>query len=68
MSNATNAIFPTHRILQYLIIGWILGCERLFHFQSLQGDALLAHAIGGRVPHHTLLNKDCFVLALMLKH
>lgn len=58
LSKATNAIFPTHRILQYLIIGWLLGCERLFHFRSLQGDALVAHALGGRVPHHTLLNKD----------
>jgi hypothetical protein len=58
LAKAENAIFPTHRILQYLIIGWLLGCERLFHFRSLQGDALVAHALGGRVPHHTLLNKD----------
>jgi hypothetical protein len=28
-----------------------LGYERLFHFRSLQGDALVAQAIGGRVPH-----------------
>ncbi|WP_185602159.1 IS1380 family transposase, partial [Paenibacillus sp. 598K] len=57
-AKAMNAIFPTHRILQYLIIGWLLGCERLFHFKSLASDALVAHAMGGRVPHHTLLNKD----------
>lgn len=58
LAKAANAIFPTHRILQMLMIGWILGCERLFHFKSLQGDALIAQAVGGRVPHHTLLGKD----------
>ena len=57
-AKAMNAIFPTHRILQYLIIRWLLGCERLFHFKSLESDALVAHALGGRLPHHTLLNKD----------
>ncbi|TXK84021.1 hypothetical protein [Paenibacillus sp. N3.4] len=58
LAKAANAISPTHCILQYLIIGWLLGCERLFHYRSLQGDALVAHALGDRVPHHTLLNKD----------
>lgn len=57
-SKAANALFPTHCILQYLIIGWILGCERLFHFKSLQNDALIRHALGGRLPHHSLLNKE----------
>lgn len=58
LAKAVNAIFPTHRMLQMLIIGWILGYERLFQFKSLQGDALIAQAVGGRVPHYTLLNKD----------
>lgn len=57
-AKAANAVFPTHRILQYLIIGWLLGCERLFHFKSLQSDALVAHALGGRLPHHSLLSKE----------
>lgn len=58
LAKAANAIFPTQHIIQYLIIGWLLGCERLFHFDSLQGDALVKHALGGRLPHHTLLNKE----------
>ncbi|WP_141505670.1 IS1380 family transposase [Paenibacillus luteus] len=58
LAKAANAIYPTHRIFQYLIIGWLLGCERLFHFDSLQEDALVKHALGGRLPHHTLLNKE----------
>ena len=58
LSKAANALFPTHRILQYLIIGWMLGCERLFHFNSIQDDALVRHALGGRLPHHSLLNKE----------
>lgn len=58
LAKAANALFPTSRIFQYLIIGWLLGCERLFHFSSLQGDALLQHALGGRLPHHSLLSKE----------
>ncbi|UQZ86483.1 hypothetical protein SK3146_05776 [Paenibacillus konkukensis] len=45
---AHNAIFPVHRILLYLIIGWTLGCERMFHFRKLQHDALLRRFLGGR--------------------
>lgn len=33
---AGNALFPVHRILLYLLVGWTLGCERLFHFRRLQ--------------------------------
>ncbi|WP_182914242.1 IS1380 family transposase [Paenibacillus sp. 1011MAR3C5] len=58
LSKAANALFPTHRILQYLVIGWLLGCERLYHFKSLRQDSLIRHALGGRLPHHTLLNKE----------
>lgn len=58
LAKAANAIFPTHRILQFLVIGWLIGCERLFHFKSLRQDALICHAIGGRLPHHSLLNKE----------
>lgn len=58
LAKSANAIFPTHRILQYLIIGWLFGCERLFHFKSMEGDALIALALGGRLPHHSLLNKE----------
>ena len=68
LAKAANAIFPTHRILQMLIIGWILGCERLFHFKSLQGDALIAQALGSRVPHHTLLNKELLRLGKAHDH
>jgi hypothetical protein len=58
LAKAVNATFPTHQILQYLIIGWLLGCERLFRFKSLQGDSLVGHALGDRLPHHSLLGKE----------
>ena len=34
LAKAVNAIFPTQRILLYLIIGWMMGCERLFHSRN----------------------------------
>jgi len=55
---ARNAIFPIHRILLYLIIGWMLGCERIFHFRKLHHDVLLNRFLGGRCPQHTLLYKE----------
>jgi hypothetical protein len=55
---ALNSIFPIPRILLYLIIGWMLGCERIFHFRKLQHDALLIRFLGGRCPHHSLLYKE----------
>src|SRR5690606_5868808 len=55
---ANNAIFPVHRILLYLIIGWMFGCERIFHFRKLQHDALVKRFLGNRCPHHTLLYKE----------
>lgn len=55
---AHNALFPVHRILLYLIVGWILGCERLFHFRRWQKDSLLQRFLGGRCPHHSLLYKE----------
>ncbi|MUG73060.1 IS1380 family transposase [Paenibacillus sp. JMULE4] len=55
---ARNSLFPVHGILLYLIVGWMLGCERIFHFRRLQGDALLKRFFGGRCPHHSLLYKD----------
>jgi hypothetical protein len=54
----TNSLFPVYRILLYLIVGWMLGCERLFHFQKMQHDSLLKRFLGGRCPHHTLLYKE----------
>jgi len=63
-AKAANAIFPTHTILHYLIIGWLLGCERLFHFKSLQADALLQQTLGGRLPHHSLLGKELLRLGV----
>lgn len=53
-----NSLFPLSRILLVLIIGWTLGCERLFHFRLLRDDNLLQRFIGRRLPHHTLLNKE----------
>ncbi|SMF13935.1 hypothetical protein SAMN02744102_04524, partial [Paenibacillus barengoltzii] len=32
---ARNSLFPVYRILLYLIVGWMLGCERIFHFRRL---------------------------------
>lgn len=58
----SNTLFPLHRILLYLIIGWTLGCERLFHFRLLQKDSLLCKFLGGRCPHHTLLGKQLYRL------
>ena len=55
---ASNSLFPLYRILLYLIIGWILGCERLFHFRRLQQDSLVKRFLGGRCPHHSLLYKE----------
>lgn len=55
---AINAVFPIQRIVLYLIIGWMLGCERIFHFRKLQQDVLLRRFLGGRCPHHSLLYKE----------
>lgn len=55
---AHNAVFPLHRILPYLLVGWMLGCQRIFHFRKLQYDALLRRFLGGRCPHHSLLYKE----------
>ncbi|MCP3776116.1 IS1380 family transposase [Paenibacillus sp. MZ04-78.2] len=55
---AHNSIFPIHRILLYLVVGWMLGCERIFHFRKLQHDALLNRFLGGRCPHYSLLYKE----------
>ncbi|WP_332306823.1 transposase [Thermobacillus composti] len=55
---ANNSLFPVYRILLYLVVGWMLGCERLFHFRKLQQDSLLKRFLGGRCPHHSLLYKE----------
>jgi len=55
---AGNSLFPVHKILLYLIVGWMLGCERLFHFRKLQHDSLIRRFLGGRCPHHSLLYKE----------
>lgn len=55
---AGNSLYPVYRILLYLIIGWTLGCERLFHFRKLQYDPLIRRFLGGRCPHHSLLYKE----------
>ena len=55
---AGNSLFPVYRILLYLIVGWMLGCERLFHFRKLQHDSLIRRFLGGRCPHHSLLYKE----------
>jgi hypothetical protein len=57
-TKAKNALFPVYRILLYLIVGWILGAERLFHFRKWQQDSLIKHFLGGRCPHHSLLYKE----------
>jgi hypothetical protein len=57
-TKASNSLFPVYRILLYLIVGWMLGCERLFHFRKLQHDSLIKRFLGGRCPHHSLLYKE----------
>ncbi|AQS57323.1 MAG: IS1380 family transposase [Novibacillus thermophilus] len=53
-----NTLFPFFKILMYLLVGWLLGCERIFHFRSLRDDSLVRRFLGGRCPHHTLLYKE----------
>jgi hypothetical protein len=65
---AHNSLFPVYRILLYLIVGWMLGCERLFHFRKLQHDSLLKRFLGGRCPHHTLLYKELIRLRTSCPH
>jgi len=57
-AKANNSLFPLYRILLYLIVGWVLGCQRLFHFRKLQYDPLIRRFLGGRCPHHSLLYKE----------
>ncbi|RCW50857.1 DDE family transposase [Paenibacillus prosopidis] len=57
-AKSPNSVFPTYRILLYFIVGWMLGCERVFHFQRLQKDTLMRRFLGGRCPHHSLLYKE----------
>lgn len=45
-AKANNSLFPLHRILLYLIVGWVLGCQRLFHFRKLQYDPLIRRFLG----------------------
>ncbi len=65
---AHNSLFPVYRILLYLIVGWMLGCERLFHFRKLQHDSLLKRFLGGRCPHHTLLYKELIRMRTSCPH
>ncbi|WP_342477619.1 IS1380 family transposase [Paenibacillus sp. FSL H7-0350] len=65
---ARNARFSMHHILLYLIVGWVLGYERLFHFRRWQKDSLLQRFLGGRCPHHSLLYKELARLAKMNPH
>ena len=65
---ARNSLFPVYRILLYLIVGWMLGCERLFHFRKLQHDSLLKQFLGGRCPHHTLLYKELIRMRTSCPH
>lgn len=62
-TKASNSLFPVFRILLYLIVGWMLGCERIFHFRKLQHDSLLKRFLGGRCPHHSLLYKELLRLS-----
>ena len=53
-----NSRFPFRKIIVYLIIGWVASCSRLFHFRSLQKDALIQQFMGCSYPHYSLLGKD----------
>lgn len=59
----SNSQFPFRKIIIYLIIGWVASCTRLFHFRSMQKDAMIQQFMGGKCPHHTLLGKDLRSLA-----
>lgn len=61
-----NALFPRFKILMYLLVGWLLGCERLFHFRTLRNDSLVRRFLGGRCPHHTLLYKELYLAAVSM--
>ncbi|MFY0546439.1 IS1380 family transposase [Brevibacillus sp. H7] len=58
-----NSLFSMSRILMYLIVGWLLGYERLFYFRSLQNDTLIRRFLGGKCPHYSLLYKELGRLA-----
>lgn len=55
---APNATFPLSHVVLYLIIGWILGCRRIFQFRTLQEDSLIQQFMGNPLPHYSLLYKD----------
>ncbi|WP_225999301.1 hypothetical protein [Paenibacillus sp. BJ-4] len=55
---ATHSLFSLQQVLLYLIAGWMVGCQRLFHFRTIQQDPLLQRFLGGRCPHHSLLYKE----------
>jgi len=46
-------------VLTVLVVGWMLGLERIFHFQDIERDPLLTLKLGlNKLPDHTLLYKD----------
>src|SRR5690606_41034759 len=57
-----NTLFPFFKILMYLLVGWLLGCERIFHFRSLRDDSL-------RSEEHTseLQSREKLVCRLLLE-
>jgi len=66
LTKGGNSLFSFAKILLYLLVGWLLGCERIFHFRFLQHDALVQRFLGGRCPHHTLLPKELLRAATLV--
>ena len=46
LTKGGNSLFSFAKILLYLLVGWLLGCERIFHFRFLQHDALVTTLSG----------------------
>lgn len=59
MSKRSDSLYTLPDICTILVIGHLLGKERLFHFEDLEEDPLLALKLGlPKLPDHTVLNKD----------
>lgn len=58
-SKRSDSLYPLPDVCTVLVIGTLLGKERLFHFEDLEEDPLLSVKLRlPKLPDHTLLYKD----------
>ena len=59
ISKRKDSLYPLPDVGVVMVTGHLLGKERLFHFEDLEADPLLALKLGmPKLPDHTVLNKD----------